>query len=192
MKRSKLFFLVISLFILYGCSPKSPTAVILSTKDDNTDLGNFNSYAWLPPGAEFAEIAIMAVEDQLNRRGFTLDINNPDLLVAVHIITEPSDELVRTPLYNNLDYRGPGFYSGPFTNYYFNDQITVPIVSGYGTEELNYASGTVVVDVIDREKMEIIWRGWSEDQRNHPLDVINDLPGYISQIFEKFPIEPVQ
>jgi hypothetical protein len=68
----------------------------------------------------------------------------------------------------------------------------VPIVSGYGTEELNYASGTVVVDVIDREKMEIIWRGWSEDQRNHPLDVINDLPGYISQIFEKFPIEPVQ
>lgn len=178
------------ILIIFSCAPKSPTAVILSEKADYADLNAYKTYAWLPPDEDFEEIAIMAVEEQLQKRGYILDVNEPDILVAVHVINEGSEEDVRTPLYSHYDYRGPGFYSGPFQNFYYNDQITVPIMSGYGTEQLNYFLGTVVVDIIDREKMEIVWRGWAEDQRNHPLDVLNDLPGYIVQIFEKHPVQP--
>lgn len=172
-----------------SCSTKSATSVILSNEAEGVDLRSYSKYAWLPSDADFEEIAIMAVEDQLNSRGYERDTENPDFLVAVHVINEATEELVRTPLYSNLDYRGPDYYASPFQNYYFTDQITVPIVSNYTNDELNYAEGTVVVDVIDREKMEIVWRGWSEDQRPHPLDVASELPEYISQIFNKFPVD---
>lgn len=180
--------------ILFICSlylnchaPKSQTAVVLSKKAPSFNLQSYNSYALLPPDAEFEGLAISAVEEQLNNRGYTLNPADPDFLVAVHVINEGTDEPVNTSIYSNLDYRGPGFYSTPYQNYYYTERITVPIVSGYGTEGLDYVAGTIIVDIIDREKMQIVWRGWAEDRRSHPLEVINDLPGYIVQIFEKFP-----
>ncbi|MDQ3394559.1 MAG: DUF4136 domain-containing protein [Bacteroidota bacterium] len=180
--------LIIFVFLLfYSCAPKSPTAVILSNSNENADLQKYKSYAWLPPNGDYGEIAILAVENQLESRGYQLDVNNPDFLVAVHVFNEPTDELINPSPYNQYEYRGPGYYSGPFQNHYFNDIITVPIASGQNTEDFLYAEGTIVVDLIDREKLEIVWRGWVEDQRNHPLDVLNDLPAYVDQIFQKFP-----
>lgn len=185
-------FLLFNLITIavYCCTPNSPSAVVLSDKAEDADLKSYNTYAWLPPDEDFGAIAIEAVENQLKKRGYQLAVDNPDFLVAVHIINEPTDEDVKVPLYSKYVYQGPGYYTGPYQNYYFNDVITVPIYSGRNTEELNFVEGTVVVDVIDREKMEVVWRGWSEDQRHHPLDVMNDLPNYIAQIFEKYPVEP--
>lgn len=190
MKGSLSIVLILCSLYLNCSTPKSQTAVVLSKEAPTADLQSYNSYALLPPEADFEGIAISAVEEQLNQRGYTLDPADPDFLVAVHIINEGTDEPVNTSVYSNFDYRGPGYYSTPYQNYYYTEQITVPIVSGYGTEGLNYVAGTIIVDIIDRDKMEIVWRGWAEDQRSHPLDIINDLPGYIVQIFEKFPEEP--
>jgi hypothetical protein len=182
--------LLVILFFNFSCIHRPQNAIILSGKAENIDFEKYQSYAWLPPDESIQEYAIVAIEDELNKRGFALNTENPDFLVMIHILNNPSEELVRTPLYNHYEYLGPGFYSGPFQSYYFNDQITVPIFSGYGIEQRDYNVGTVIIDIIDRQKMEIIWRGLAEDKRNNPIDVLNDLPVYIAKIFNDFPVSP--
>lgn len=187
----KPFIYIILIFLtFYSCIPQPQNAIVLSDTAENIEFDQLKTFAWLPPDESIEELAILSVEDELNRRGFVRDTRAPDILVMVHVVNNPSEELVRTPFYNQYEYLGPGFYSGPFQNYYYSEEITVPIFSGYGIEQRDYNTGTVVVDIIKTEKMEVVWRGLAVDQRNNPIDVLNDLPAYIASIFEDFPVSP--
>ncbi|CAN5191952.1 hypothetical protein BH23BAC1_BH23BAC1_39970 [soil metagenome] len=188
MKPYHYFFLLI-IFFNYSCQRLPQNAIVLFDTAENVNFDQLKTFAWLPPDETIEDLAIISVEDQLNRRGFVRDIETPDILVMV-VINNPSEEPVRTPFYNHFEYLGPGFYSGPFQNYYYTERITVPIFSGYGIEQRDFTTGTVVVDIIKTEKMEIIWRGLAVDQRHNPIDVLNDLPAYINSIFEDFPVPP--
>jgi hypothetical protein len=185
-----IYIVLIAFLFFYSCIPKPQSAIILSDTAENVQFEELKTFAWLPPEESIEELAIISVEDELKKRGFVRDTENPDILVLVHLVNKPSEELVRTPFYSHYEYLGPGFYSGPFQNYYYNERITVPILSGYGIEQRDFTTGTVVVDIINKENMEIIWRGQAVDQRNNPIDVINDLPAYIARIFEDFPLPP--
>lgn len=182
-----IFYLVFITIFFYSCTPKLQDAVVVTNASDSLDLTNLKKYAWLPPNVEVEELVILAVEDELNERGYELDAANPDFLVTAHVLNEITDDPGTAPNYNQFEYLGADTYTGPYQHYYYTERIRVPIAPGYGMDQVDYVSGTIIVDFIDPSKMEIIWRGSAVDKRNNTLDVLNDLPAYISLIFDKFP-----
>ncbi len=119
-----------------------------------------------------------AIHEQMTMRGYS-ENKNPDLLVKIMIKAETKET---TSLQRNDD-----FYWG--SNYY-------PYGWGINTgiERVNYnthTEGTIIIDVIDREKKELIWQasasGAAKDNKKLDEESINKI---IKKIFSTYPLAP--
>lgn len=75
-----------------------------------------------------------AVEKEMTGRGYELMPFNPDLYINAHMIVEQNTEVQSNP----------GVY-----RYYWQDNIRT----------INTKEGTLVIDVIDRDKQQLVWQG---------------------------------
>lgn len=76
-----------------------------------------------------------AVESEMTGRGYELTESNPDLVINAHMIVEEKTEYQSAPFYG---YR-----------YYGQDNVRVT----------NYKEGTLVIDLIDRNRKQLVWQG---------------------------------
>lgn len=109
-----------------------------------------------------------SVENQLTRRGYSYSEEKPDFIIHYHIIVD-DQSIVTTEPY--------GYFYGPYwmrmrTNVY------------------SYQEGTLIMDMMDPESNNLIWRGWAVAGLNglysasQTEELINRA---IEQIFRNFP-----
>lgn len=159
------------------------------------DYSTYTSYAYLPNGDTasnkivFNEAVIREVNQEMEARGYRLDNQNPDLLVLVKSMYQEEEALERVPVYTTYDYYTTGFVRPlSMNNYYYTGYNTIPRLTGSAIREIEYTQGTFVVDIIDTDKKEIIWRGWSQTPVD-PMALEASVRQYVDNIFEEYPVE---
>lgn len=171
-----------------------------------TDLRDYRTYAWLYPddslansvyGNAIAEDIIMGTaKAEFSKRGYTVDKEEPDLLVRYTVMVEEQERQVRTvsPYWGwgrfGWGYPGWGWYRWGYPAWgwrpwYYGGW------GGWGGYTQRYKAGIVGIDLIDRRTKKLVWRGWSEGiLPRDPETAMEELPLIVHQIFEKFPVQP--
>lgn len=150
------------LFIL-GCS----SDVIMNKKNDYVDMNQYKTFAFLPSAGvdenQFEEkplVATAAIDKiiyEMNRQDYRLDPKNPDLLVLVHVKYNKWQDFTTVPA--GYTYHGVNFSASKIGYIYCPCVSDIEYISGNLVKPAMYTQGTMVVDLIDTRKKEIVWRG---------------------------------
>jgi hypothetical protein len=151
--------------------------------DKSMDFTKFKTYAIDPNNTGSTSRPMLrlviqgAVEDDLNKRGLTKVAANPDLYVQLYGATETD----MTGHYHDPIYGGaiPPLNSGITLWHNIPGTVTTVVIP----------KGTLVIDIIDANKKELVWRGIAKqnlsDQRDELLDQVNTA---VEKMFEKYPV----
>lgn len=177
-------FIAIGFLLFSGCSQK----LFHYNSREQADFGEFETFAFLPNpdttkydqyDSEIIHYRSMVeITDELNNRGYRMDTTNPDLLIAVNPLFRDIGE---NP-YNNW----PDNYGGPGHLMYYRGLTKVPYVDGSDYPELEYAQGTLLVDIFENGSLNLLYRAWS-DQVIQPNPLPSELDNYIGRLMQKFP-----
>ena len=158
-----------------GCSGISTT----SDWDQSYDFSALSTYAWADQGLEGGVSEIMlrrmylAVDDDLAAKGFLMaDPSLADVLFAYHTGTQDQQR------YDTYGYGAGGWWGG-----YWGGGMTTTTVR-------TYTEGTLILDVVDRAKNELVWRGSASktiDQMDAPEQRVKAIQDAVKKILKDFP-----
>lgn len=188
---------VLLLIILASCSRPH----VYSDYDHSVDFTEYKTYAWLPnPLDSYSNNMFnnQIVENniknyasrELDKRGYAVSTNQPDLLIEYNLAIEKKERTVHTPLYDypyNYNWNSYPYYD-PYRRYMYGFGPP-PYISGYESETIPYTEGTLTISVIDRKTNTLIWRGWNIEKVSDPETFGATLQKDISFIFKRFPVE---
>ena len=173
--------LALMLVTLAGCA-----ATPRHEFDQQANFSELQSFAWLEPEYGKQGVGISdpvldspllgqrvenAVKSVLQERGYRLAEENPDFLVTYH--TAVGEKERRSGSYMSLGY---GRGHSPF----FGTGILLDMTPR------SFKEGTLIVDVVDAETEELIWRGWNDtilNQRNFDQQRVNETVRFILGAF---------
>ena len=125
-----------------------------------------------------------AVERELEMKGFErVTSGDADFKVAFHVVAEEKLD-VRTLDNYSYDYYGYRRFGRPFYYGYLGPGF---VTRSYVRE---YLEGTVILDIVDAKKNELIWRGWASKALAHnpEADRVNMyVSEAVGKILEEFP-----
>lgn len=164
-------------------------------KDPSTSLGNYKTYSWIENGEnnakarshknDIAEANIRkAVNQQLEKNGFTEVKRNPDLLLTYDLLVEKSVKEKNDPVYSRSFSRlfyNP--YSRRFGTIYYPSQFL-----GYDNYSTPVREGTVTISFIDPKTDKTIWQGWATDEINSSHMTGKEIQKNVKSIFRKFDV----
>ena len=172
--------------LLAGCA-SGPD--IRADYDKSADFGKYRTYGFVSVAGtdtgEFKSLATQilqaAASREMEARGYTR-AENPDLVINFKGKLEEKTDIESTP----APYYGPawgyrGWYGAPYGGY-----------GMYGGTEVTtrrYNVGTLVMDVVDREKRQVVFQGGLEDvvtkemMQNREQTITNA----VAQIFSRYP-----
>ena len=135
------FIPLVFLFLFFSCS----TIRVVADYDSVTNFEEYQTFAFYKPGIDKAKISdldkkriMREIEVNLKAKGMKIDAD-PDLLISIF-----TKERERIDVYNNnVGYWGYGY--GPWY--------------GGGTSVTSTPEGTLFIDLIDKEKNELVWQG---------------------------------
>ena len=154
--------------------------------DEKVDFSTMRTFAWLEPEYAESEVSVShpvldspllgqrverAVVATLQERGFRVAEENPDFLVTYH--TAEGEKERQSGSYVSLGY---GRGHSPF----FGTGILLDMTPR------SFKEGTLIVDVVDAETEELIWRGWNDtvlNQRNFDQERVNEAVRFILSAF---------
>jgi hypothetical protein len=167
-------FLVVA---LPGCS----TMQVNYDYDPQTDFSSMNTFDWhpVPQGASVNEMIVQQVRgevtQQLVGKGLKSDKENPDFRIAIHGGTVAKLDVVDW----GYSYGGPGRY-GRYGPYSTSRRIDVH----------EYEEGNLVLDFVDTDTTELIWRGTATDALDAnatPEERRKQIKEAVTKILAKYP-----
>ncbi|WP_161889329.1 DUF4136 domain-containing protein [Pontibacter russatus] len=202
MKRDKidstppgLFCLLLLLLALSGCA-RLPLADVQYTYDHGINFRKFRTFSWYKAevptpvaggaGPQFTTLiddrVKRAVASELVKQGLTLVFDEePDLLVAYDIAVDTAQLVAQ-------DYNlAPGYGYAYWYGYRYRYSYTG--VPNYRSIE-KYDIGTLVVDLIDPDTNQLIWRGWLDADINPTALDDSYISVIVASIMSQFPPTP--
>jgi len=154
--------------------------------DRSADLGSFSTYGFPEEvGTDRAGYSTLltryfkdAVDREMQRRGFVYDAEDPDLLVNFFSNVREVTDVRRSPSASF----GYGYYGYRYGLYgawpYYDDSVDV----------VRYKVGTLNLDIVDGERMQLIWEGVAEgritqDDMKNPRVAID---AAVAELFQRF------
>jgi hypothetical protein len=176
----RVFLLLVPLVIL--CT--AAHAQKISVKYDKTvDFSRFKTYAIDPvensPRPMLRLMIQAAVQDDLGKRGLTKVDSNPDLYVQMYGAVDTDF----TAHYHDPIYGGaiPPLNAGITLWHNIPGTVTTVVIP----------KGTLVIDILDANKKELVWRGIAKqklsDQKEKLVDQVNTA---VEKMFTQFPASP--
>ena len=147
----KVSLVIAALLLLSACKIRPP---VTSDYDTQFDYSKLKNYAWVIP-KDKSKVSTLdnrrqknAIETILNRKGFDKveDLATADFLLRTHTITDKKTDV-------DSFYRIWGYYP-----YAFHHPMGWPH-NRTTTVVREYEVGTLVLDIVDPNKKEVIWRG---------------------------------
>lgn len=195
MKRLFSLLSLILFFAFFSCGPQVRTA-----RPTDVDLSKYSTFAYLPNAdvemnrddmddKEVNERILQTVNMQMERHGYQLDRQDPELLVLISVKKDQEVGVDRDPVYATYPYGtyGVNTVSPYYTNYYYNDFYTYGAVAGYDTDTYAYTEGTLIISLVDRETRNTVWKGMTSEAifSGSTTDEIVQL---VDDIFDEYPI----
>jgi len=156
--------------------------------DPSADMASYKTFAFFDHRAtdktNYSTMITSRLKDatrrELTKRGCTEDANAPQLLVNFSTNVETRTEVHSSPSTGFYGYR-----SGVYGSWgsYPQDVYTT-----------HYQQGTLVIDVVDAQKKQLVWQGLAEAHLTKK-DIENPsatIDSVIAKIFEKYPVPAPQ
>lgn len=157
--------------------------------DENTDFSQYKTYYWSSALNDKSDDQALSIDNEtvahlkevitkkMEAMGYTLQENNPDLLVNFYTLTKDTSRTTDKPEFPDLGYSywwGPDWYDrGDYWNgwdfwvngstYWFYGNPTFQSGTGADAKTQNVQPGTLFIDVIDNEKNMLVWEGYIPD-----------------------------
>lgn len=161
---------------------------IRTDRDPRADLSAYTTFAFFQPlttdSKGYSTLLSARLRDatrrELQKRGYSYDESDPDLLVNFNVNIKERQELRAMPRYGYYAYRDGLYAAWPEYPY---DFYTV-----------TYAEGTVVVDLVDAARKQLVWQGLATGRitdkviRN-PRAAIDQA---VAQIFAQYPVSAIK
>lgn len=193
MKSIKTILILSLLMVVFSCGPRVSTV-----NPDGTDLSNYDSFAYLPnanvkvEGMSYDDENINreiveAIRTNLRQEGFEVDRDDPDLLVLISTATDTEIAADTDPVYATYPYTtGVTTVSPYYEPYYYNNYGAYNNVVGYDVDTYAYEEGTLVINLIDRQTRNTVWKGVATDDiyGQTSSEAIRQM---VDDIFEEFP-----
>jgi hypothetical protein len=188
---SRLALLLIPFGLLMSCS----SVDVISDYDRNATFANYKTYAFYKTGIDRAQISdldkrriLNAIEDEMARKGFVKS-ETPDLLVSIF-----TTEKERVDVYNNVGWGwGPGWGWGGYG--WGGGGAWGPGWGGaWGPSVSTSTEGALYIDLIDRQKKELIWQGRGQGTLANTSDIEKKearIREFVSKIMEAYPPEVI-
>ncbi len=170
--------------LLAGCASQPK---VLSDYDKSADFASYRTFGFVTQvGADSTEFRSLAVKTmqaaatrQMELRGYTLS-DNPDLVINFTGKIEEKTDVESVP----APYYGPswgygGFYGAPYGGWGGGTQVTTR----------RYNVGTLVMDVVDREKRQAVFQGSVSDVVTKEMMANREaaITGAVNRIFASYP-----
>jgi hypothetical protein len=165
-----------------------------------TDLdrtANFNEYrtfAWGEPenkvdnpvyNSELIDRNIKStVEKEFLKRGIVENKSNPDFIVRYRTHTEEKQETYGT------GYHRPVYFYSPFLFYPYAYAWGMPYMFGSVPRTYTYTSGTLIIDIIDKQTEALVWRGSVKGNVEQVSNLERQIEKGIKAIMKKYPVTP--
>lgn len=152
--------------------------------DVESNFSAYRTYSWIPmtinEGATSATAAAQsntlldsrirsAVNTNMATKGFTVDEQNPDILVVYH-----------TGMQNKVEVTDYGYtYAGSYWGW-----------AGNNVDVYSYTEGTLLVDLVDAKTKKLAWRGSASgviEPGNSPEKITENINNVVRQIFANYP-----
>ena len=157
---------------------------VQSDFDDRASFQTLRTYGWVESGAHGGvDPAVSsplvhrrirnAIDSQLIARGYRFQADSPDFLVSFNVLTRNRTDITTT---------GCGYYGGYAHRYGLGGDIRTD----------HYVESTLVVDVLDVDSGEVVWRGWALgdlDAEPSPDKVNRFVENAVGKILKEFPPE---
>lgn len=188
---------VVAVFVLamvWSCGPK-----ITGTKTSDNDLSKYDSYAYLPNSNfdvqdnvekvsdDVGKWILEAVNNNMQRAGYTMDKDNPDLLVILNSNYDKKSEVYVNRDYANYPYATTYGVSSYYQPYYYSGYSNYNYIADYDVNVSRYTEAALTVDVVDRETKNIVWSGSAKDYEIYQQDVSREVAESVDNIFSKYP-----
>lgn len=178
-------FLILA-WVISGCAEGVTS---YSTKTKGVDLKKYKTYAWVKPGNAddasrnddklYAGLILQLANDELTKKGFVLDTENPDAVFLFDTRVEDRVGYNQSPTVSmGVGFGGPGFYGG----------FSAPVAGGQVTQ-YQYKEGMLVVEMFDTRDKKLLWRGWAQEEITMKSDVESDIRTAVKHIFLRLPVK---
>ena len=169
--------------LLSGCSS---IKIYVENPEKTTVVGS--TYAFVPIQEGVLDQASTILYDEIRQRimremderSYTIDTEQPDLLVAFNILTEEQRKEVTksSDPYGGYGRMWPYAYPGGWW----------PQMDRYRYKEIRIEkTGTLVVDVVSPEEQKLLWRGIGIGPVNDPEERFETAYKTVKKLFNKFP-----
>ena len=170
----RLNHLILSFFLLAfaaGCA----TVSVNYDYDPDVNFTNLKTFNWLPAPKLNEKHGLVlnrvktAVKRELESKGIVMVSDNPDFLIAIH--GERQSKVSITDW---------GYSPGRYGRYW----------GGGGIDVYQYEEGTLILDFVDADIKELIWRGTAigiVDPDLSPEQRTENINNAVAKILEKFP-----
>jgi hypothetical protein len=170
--------------LLAGCASQPK---VLSDYDKSADFARYRTFGFVTQvGADSTEFRSLAVQTmqtaatrQMELRGYTLS-DTPDLVINFTGKIEERADVESVP----APYYGPGwgyggFYGAPYGGWGGGTQVTTR----------RYNVGTLVMDIVDREKRQAVFQGSVSDVVTKEMMENREaaITGAVNRIFASYP-----
>lgn len=181
---------IISVFLLFFLAACSSSLKVVSDYNGGLDFSEYRTYNFYEPDTLIDHQVLPVIVNSLNQRRIENAIDeemelrgyeksdDPDVLITYFLRVENKTEYqVTTYNYGSPYYRGYGYY-GYYGGY------------GYGWSDVSsydYKVGTLVIDLVDSRKDELIWYGaGSKALRDNPKHVEQEINDAVTRIFYQY------
>ena len=158
--------------------------------DKDAEFIDYNTFSMLPwdddvsshISNEAKRKLYAAARAEMEKRGYTFVEKGGDLAVGISVLIEEKVEYKSDGTVNyNVGYGYYGYYGGYGMGY--SSPTTI--------REYYYNDGTVIIDVFDEKKKNLIWQGMGFDRLDENSHKnIEKIPTYMKYIYYKYPLKP--
>ncbi|MEO1486723.1 MAG: DUF4136 domain-containing protein [Bacteroidota bacterium] len=192
MKKAVIPSVFLGLIFLLGCASNIKTKKY--TKDN---LGDFTTFAYLPSTSfdikEFSDESFNAIdeslvstlENEMTEKGYSVSLDNPDLLVLIKTSRAINSEESTKSKYE----KSSGGSSGASPNFASTGSSGGKKYLGSNESSTNnqpYKEGDLAVKIYNKETKELVWIGQADDYKSHISDQ-SLMERMLKDIFNKFP-----
>jgi len=183
---TKASLVVLFSLLLYSCGTIMQT---YSYKAKGVDLDSYKTYAWVnlehfvdenkEGEKRYARYILDLANAELLKKGFVLDVENPDAVFQFDTQIENKVKYNQSPTVSvGVGFGGPGYYVGG----------AMPVSGGQITQ-FNYEEGVLTVEMLEPKTGKLVWRGWAQEEISFETDMESDLKMAVRNIFMKLPVK---
>jgi hypothetical protein len=177
-------FIIFLAIISFSC-----TRNLHIEREPNIFIEQYRTYGWnkleatkaahpLYSSVELNQTIMREIDKNLAKKGFRRNIDMPDFFVDFHIYVEEQK-------FQNLVCE-TGFYRG---ERYLTDLSQRTYCES--PKIVNYDDGTLIIDIIDAQTRQLVWRGTAGEIINNPVYATEIFRLKVKRILKKFPVQKV-